>query len=100
MDYAGDLDAVQSSRRGPERLEPAQVPHALFGESVILFTSRKPVAFAPLLSMTILFGIPLVVALVVVVIDEGADLSFKISGQEVTFQENTVLHGLVPKPAL
>ena len=38
----------------------------------------------------------LVVAVVVVVIDECADLTFEIPGQEVVFQENPVLHGLMP----
>ncbi len=37
-----------------------------------------------------------VVAMVVVVIDEGADLAFQVAGQEVVFQENPVLHRLVP----
>lgn len=38
----------------------------------------------------------LVVALVVVVVDEGPDLSLEITGQVVILQQNTVLHGLVP----
>jgi hypothetical protein len=38
----------------------------------------------------------LVVTMVVVVIDEGADLAFQIPGQELVFQQNPVLHGLVP----
>ena len=38
----------------------------------------------------------LVVAMVVVVIDERPDLAFQVAGQEVVFQEDTVLHGLVP----
>ena len=38
----------------------------------------------------------LVVAEVVEVIDEGADLSFQVAGQEVVFQQNPVLHGLMP----
>lgn len=38
----------------------------------------------------------LVVALVVVVIDEGPDPTFEIAGQVIVFQQNTVLHGLVP----
>jgi len=38
----------------------------------------------------------LVVALMVVVIDEGFNLSFKIAGQEVVFQKDAVLQGLVP----
>ena len=38
----------------------------------------------------------LVVALVVVVLDEGLDLGLEVSGQEVVFQEDAVLQGLVP----
>ncbi len=38
----------------------------------------------------------LVVTLVVVVIDEGPDLAFKVAGQIVILQQNAVLHGLVP----
>ena len=38
----------------------------------------------------------LVVLVAVVVIDEGADLSFEVPGQVVVFQQNPVLHGLVP----
>jgi len=38
----------------------------------------------------------LVVAVVVVVIDEGTDLPFQSAGEEVVFQENTVLHRLMP----
>ena len=38
----------------------------------------------------------LVVAFVVVVIDEGPDLAFEIAGQIVVFQQNPVLHGLMP----
>ncbi len=38
----------------------------------------------------------LVVAVVVVVIAEGIDLTFQVTGQEVVFQEDAVLHGLVP----
>ncbi len=38
----------------------------------------------------------LVVALMVVVIDEGFDLGFKITGQEVVFQQDAVLQGLMP----
>ena len=38
----------------------------------------------------------LVVAVVVVVIDEGADLALQVAGQEVVFHENPVLHRLVP----
>jgi len=37
-----------------------------------------------------------VVALVVVVIDEGFNLSFEITGQEVVFQQDAVLQGLMP----
>ena len=38
----------------------------------------------------------LVVAMVVVVIDESADQAFQVAGQEVVFQEYPVLHRLVP----
>ena len=38
----------------------------------------------------------LVVALVVVVVDEGADLTFKIAGQIVVLQQHPVFHGLMP----
>ncbi len=38
----------------------------------------------------------LVIALMVVVIDERFDLSFEISRQEVFFQQNAVLQGLMP----
>jgi len=38
----------------------------------------------------------LVVALVVVIVDECPDLTFKISGQIVIFQQNPVLHSLMP----
>ena len=38
----------------------------------------------------------LVIAPVVVVLDEGADLGLKIAGQEVVFQEDAVLQGLMP----
>ena len=38
----------------------------------------------------------LVVALVVVVVDEGPDLLLEITGHVVILQQNTVLHGLVP----
>ena len=38
----------------------------------------------------------LVVALVVVVLDEGLDLLFEIAGQEVVFQKDAVLERLVP----
>ena len=38
----------------------------------------------------------LVVALVVIVLDEGLDLLFEIAGQEVVFQQHAVLQGLVP----
>ena len=37
----------------------------------------------------------LVVSLVVVVVDEGFDLIFEIAGQEVVFQQNAVLEGLI-----
>ena len=36
------------------------------------------------------------VAAVVVVFDEGGDLGFEIAGQEVIFQQDAVLEGLVP----
>ena len=38
----------------------------------------------------------LVVAFVVVVIDESPDLAFEVTGQIVVFQQNPVLHGLMP----
>ena len=38
----------------------------------------------------------LVIAVVVVVIDEDTDLLLQIAWQVVVFQENAVLHGLVP----
>ena len=38
----------------------------------------------------------LVVAMVVVMFDKGADLALEVSGQEVMLEQNTVLHGLVP----
>jgi hypothetical protein len=38
----------------------------------------------------------LMVALVVVAIDEGPDLAFEIAGQVAVFQQNPVLHGLMP----
>jgi hypothetical protein len=38
----------------------------------------------------------LVVALVVVVSDEGTDLALEITGQEIMLEQDTVLHGLVP----
>ena len=38
----------------------------------------------------------LVVSLVVVIFDEGPDLALKITGQVVIFQQNSVLHGLMP----
>ena len=38
----------------------------------------------------------LVVALVVVILDEGPDLAFKVAGEVVIFQQHTVLHSLVP----
>ena len=37
-----------------------------------------------------------VVAVVVVVMDESADLAFKISGQVIVFQQDAVFQGLVP----
>ncbi len=36
------------------------------------------------------------VPLVIVVVDEGRDLSFEIAGQEVVFQQDAILQGLVP----
>jgi hypothetical protein len=47
-------------------------------------------------------AVPLVVAAGVVVIDEGADLPLEVSQQEVVFQHDAVLQGLVPafNPAL
>ena len=41
-------------------------------------------------------GQALMVAVVVVVVDEGTDLPFQVAGQEVLLQQNLVLHGLVP----
>ena len=38
----------------------------------------------------------LVVALVIVMLDKGADPSLKITGQEVVFEQDAVLEGLVP----
>ena len=38
----------------------------------------------------------LVVTPVIVVFDEGLDLGLKVAGQEVVFQQDAVLHGLVP----
>ena len=38
----------------------------------------------------------LVVAAMVVVLDEGLDLAFEIAGQEVVFEQDAVLEGLVP----
>ena len=38
----------------------------------------------------------LVVTLIVVRIDEGFDLTYEIAGQVIVFQQNPVLHGLVP----
>ena len=38
----------------------------------------------------------LMIALVVVMLDEGLDLDFEISGQEVVFEQDAVLEGLVP----
>ena len=38
----------------------------------------------------------LMVALMIVVIDEGFDLGFQISGQEVVFQQDAVLQSLMP----
>jgi len=38
----------------------------------------------------------LVVALVVVILDKSLNLAFEIAWQIVVFQQNTVLHGLMP----
>ena len=38
----------------------------------------------------------LVISLVIVVLDERFDLAFEVAGQEVLFQEDAVLQGLVP----
>ena len=38
----------------------------------------------------------LVVALVIVMLDERLDLAFEVTGQEVVFQEDAVLQSLVP----
>jgi hypothetical protein len=38
----------------------------------------------------------LVVALVIVMLDEGADPGLKITGQEVVFEQDAVLEGLLP----
>ena len=38
----------------------------------------------------------LVIALVIVVIDKGFNLGFEITGQEVIFQQDAVLQGLMP----
>lgn len=37
----------------------------------------------------------LVIALVVVMVDEGLDLAFKVAGQEIVLQQNAVFQGLV-----
>ena len=36
------------------------------------------------------------ITLMVIMIDEGFDLGFKIAGQEVVFQQDAVLQGLMP----
>ena len=41
-------------------------------------------------------GQALVVSLVIVVLDEGLDVGFEVAGQEVVFQQDAVLEGLVP----
>lgn len=41
-------------------------------------------------------GQALVIAMVVMVIGEGTDLSFEVAGQVVVFQQNTVRHRLMP----
>ena len=38
----------------------------------------------------------LMIALVIVVLDERLDLAFEIAGQEVVFEQDAVLQGLVP----
>ena len=38
----------------------------------------------------------LVVTPMIVVLDEGLDLAFEVAGQEVVFEQNAVLEGLVP----
>jgi hypothetical protein len=38
----------------------------------------------------------LVVTLLVIVLDEGLDLGLKVTGQEVVFEQDAVLQGLVP----
>ena len=38
----------------------------------------------------------LVIALVIVVPNEGGDLCFKVTGQEVVLQQDAVLEGLMP----
>ena len=38
----------------------------------------------------------LVVTTVVIVVDKRADLAFQVAGQEVVFEQDPVLHGLVP----
>ena len=38
----------------------------------------------------------LVIPLVIVVLDERFDLAFEVTGQEVVFQQDAVLEGLVP----
>jgi len=37
-----------------------------------------------------------VVMLIVVILDERADLAFEITGEVVVLQQNPVLHGLMP----
>ena len=38
----------------------------------------------------------LAIALVIVVVDEGFDLSFEVTRQEVVFQQDAALQGLMP----
>jgi hypothetical protein len=38
----------------------------------------------------------LVIALVVVMLDEGLDLAFEVAGQEIVLQQDAVFQGLVP----
>ena len=41
-------------------------------------------------------GQALVIAAVIVVLDKGLDLTFEIAWQEVVFEQNAVLEGLMP----
>ena len=53
----------------------------------------KAATFCAALWLT--FTLPLT-AVVVVVVDEDADLPFQVAGQEVVFQQHAILHGLMP----